>query len=213
MGASTCRQQGPSIDWKECFRPILISFLLSIRYSMVFVFFYSFIYLFFILKGSSCPRSVSCQRVYLMMYSECSFIVLLFGKKVSCFICSFFFTGRVVDSARMCRDGVVGGVSRRTSLLIRLFYCSFVHSSIPLSKAWTNKLIPKLDLSKRGFLSFLPCFCFFFFSSGLFILFDFVDANGLHFFDSSLVGDVILHLGLFLGNMTAASDFVGDGDL
>ena len=73
--------------------------------------------------------------VYLMMYSECSFIVFLFGKKVSSFICSFFFTGRVVDSARMCRDGVVGGVSRRTSLLIRLFYGSFVHSSIPLSKA------------------------------------------------------------------------------
>ena len=37
-------------------------------------------------------------------------------------------------------------------------------------------------------------FLFLFFSSGLFILFDFVDANGLHFFDSSLVGDVILHL-------------------
>lgn len=67
------------------------------------------------------------------------------------------------------------------------------------------------ERAKIAFSFLLHFFLFSLFS--LIFFFSLADADGFHFFDSAFVGDVILHLCFFLGDVTAASDFVGDGDL
>jgi len=107
----------------------------------------------------------------------------------------------------------------RTSLLRGVKLCSnkqrvcfhVFNSTRGKNKAWLGPFSLSQERAKIAFSFLLHFFLFSLFS--LIFFFSLADADGFHFFDSAFVGDVILHLCFFLGDVTAASDFVGDGDL